>query len=130
MSRENNVGKGEIADVTSNSSFPTMFSEDLYCRHIKTRACFNFGKGLKDMTSGNKLENRLRSINHIALVSFVTNIEQYQTVIYKILTVCRFSFFTRKAMLIFNVFPSAIFPKKSIFSQAISFSPRNQFSLL
>ena len=32
---ENNVGKGEIA--------PTVFSEDLYCRHVKTRACL--GKG-------------------------------------------------------------------------------------
>ena len=30
---ENNVGKGEIAP------FPTVFSEDLYCRHVKTRAC-------------------------------------------------------------------------------------------
>ena len=34
---ENTVGKGEIAP------FPTEFSKDLYCRHIKTRACL--GKG-------------------------------------------------------------------------------------
>ena len=27
------VGKGEI------SPFPTVFSKDLYCKHIKTRAC-------------------------------------------------------------------------------------------
>ena len=25
------------------SPFPTVFSEDLYCRHIKTRACFEKG---------------------------------------------------------------------------------------
>ena len=25
------------------SSFPTVFSKDMYCRHVKTRACF--GKG-------------------------------------------------------------------------------------
>ena len=35
---ENTEGKGEIV-----SSFPTVFSEDLYLRHIKTRACL--GKG-------------------------------------------------------------------------------------
>ena len=31
---ENTVGKGEIA------SFPTVFSKDLYCRHVQTRACW------------------------------------------------------------------------------------------
>ena len=30
---ENTVGKGEI------SPFPTVFSKDLYWRHVKTRAC-------------------------------------------------------------------------------------------
>ena len=34
---ENTVGKGEIAH------FPSVFSMDLYCRHVKTRACL--GKG-------------------------------------------------------------------------------------
>ena len=34
---ENTVEKGEIAP------FPTVFSKDLYCRHIKIRACL--GKG-------------------------------------------------------------------------------------
>ena len=32
-------GKGEIAI----SSFPTVFSKELYCRHIKPKACL--GKG-------------------------------------------------------------------------------------
>ena len=32
----NTMGKGENA-------FPTVFSKDLYCRHVKTRACL--GKG-------------------------------------------------------------------------------------
>ena len=34
---ENTVGKGEIA------RFPTVFSKDLYCRHVKTRACLGQG---------------------------------------------------------------------------------------
>ena len=34
---ESIVGKGEI------SPFPTVFSKDLYCRHVKTKACL--GKG-------------------------------------------------------------------------------------
>ena len=34
---ENTVGKGEI------SPFLTVFSKDLYCRHVKSRACL--GKG-------------------------------------------------------------------------------------
>ena len=34
---ENTVGKGEIAP------FPIVFLKDLYCRHVKTRACL--GKG-------------------------------------------------------------------------------------
>ena len=34
---ENTVGKGEI------SPFPTVFSSEMYCRHVKARACL--GKG-------------------------------------------------------------------------------------
>ena len=30
--------------ITSNFSFPTVFSKDLYCRHIKTRVCLGKGK--------------------------------------------------------------------------------------
>ena len=40
---ENIVGKGEIARHEQFLLFPTMFSKDLYCRHVKTGACF--GKG-------------------------------------------------------------------------------------
>ena len=36
---ENNVGKGEAI-----YPFPTLFSKDLHCRHLRTRACL--GKGL------------------------------------------------------------------------------------
>ena len=36
-------GKGEIARYEQFLVFPTLFSKDLYRRHIKTRACF--GKG-------------------------------------------------------------------------------------
>ena len=40
---ENTVGKGEIAHYEQFLFFPTVFSTDLYCKHMKTRACF--GKG-------------------------------------------------------------------------------------
>ena len=40
---ENTVGKGEIAHYEQFLLFPTVFSKDLYCRHVKTRACV--GKG-------------------------------------------------------------------------------------
>ena len=39
---ENTVGKGEIARYEQFLLFP-LFSKDLYCRHVKTRACL--GKG-------------------------------------------------------------------------------------
>ena len=39
---ENTVGEGEIARYEQFLLFP-MFSKDLYCRHVKTRACL--GKG-------------------------------------------------------------------------------------
>ena len=40
---ENTVGKGEIARKRAISPFPTVFSKDLYCRYVKTRAFW--GKG-------------------------------------------------------------------------------------
>ena len=43
---ENIVGKGENAgyqQLRAISSFPTVFSKDLYSRHVKNRACL--GKG-------------------------------------------------------------------------------------
>ena len=42
---ENTVGKGKIACYEQFLLFPPFFSEDLNCRHVKTRACL--GKGLK-----------------------------------------------------------------------------------
>ena len=46
---ENTVGKGEIACYEQFLLFP-VFSKDLYCRQVKTRACL--GKGLsKDHNS-------------------------------------------------------------------------------
>ena len=35
---EKTVGKGEVACYEQISPFPTRFSKDLYCRHVKTRA--------------------------------------------------------------------------------------------
>ena len=43
---ENSVGKGEIACYKQFSIFPTVFSKDLYSRHIKTRACLGIIKSL------------------------------------------------------------------------------------
>ena len=40
---ENTVEKGEITRYEQFLVFPTVFSRDLYCRHVKTRACL--GKG-------------------------------------------------------------------------------------
>ena len=37
------VGNGEIVRLEEFSPFPTMFSKDLYFRHVKARACL--GKG-------------------------------------------------------------------------------------
>ena len=39
---ESTVGKGEIAPNEQFLLFP-LFSKDMYCRHVKTRACL--GKG-------------------------------------------------------------------------------------
>ena len=40
---ENTVGKGEIARYEQFLLFPTVFSKELYCRHVKTRACLEKG---------------------------------------------------------------------------------------
>ena len=40
---ENTVGKGEIAHYEQFLLFLQCFSKDLYCRHIKTRACLGMG---------------------------------------------------------------------------------------
>ena len=40
---ENTAGKCEIARYEQFLLFPQLFSKDLYCRHVKTRACL--GKG-------------------------------------------------------------------------------------
>ena len=38
-----NCGKRRNCSLRAISPFPTVFSKDLYCRHVKTRACL--GKG-------------------------------------------------------------------------------------
>ena len=40
---ENTVGKGDIAHYEQFLLFFTVFSKDLYCRHVRTKACL--GKG-------------------------------------------------------------------------------------
>ena len=39
----NTVGKEEIAHNKAISPFPTEFSKELYCRHVKTRPCLGEG---------------------------------------------------------------------------------------
>ena len=36
---ENTVGKRRNCSLRAISPFPAVFSKDLYCRHVKTRAC-------------------------------------------------------------------------------------------
>ena len=36
---ENTVGIGEIARNRAISRFPTVFTNDVYCRYVKTKAC-------------------------------------------------------------------------------------------
>ena len=43
---ENTVGKRRNCSLQAISPFPTGFSKELYCRHIKTRVFFG-GEGLK-----------------------------------------------------------------------------------
>ena len=46
---ENTVGIGEIARYQAAiSPFPTVFSKDLYCRHVQTIKAF-WGKGLNNI---------------------------------------------------------------------------------
>ena len=40
---ENTWGKRRNYSLRAISPFPTVFSKDLYCRHIKTRACLEKG---------------------------------------------------------------------------------------
>ena len=40
---KNTVGKGKIACYEQISPFPTVFSKELYCKHVKNRVCL--GKG-------------------------------------------------------------------------------------
>ena len=51
---ENTVGKGEIARYEQFPLFPTVFSKDLNCRHVKPRACL--GKSSDDEQAANKQE--------------------------------------------------------------------------
>ena len=44
---ENTVGKGEIARYEQFLLFP-VFSKDLYCKHVKTRACLGKDQRLAD----------------------------------------------------------------------------------
>ena len=44
---ENTVGKRRSCSLQAISPFPTVFSKDLNCRHVKARACLE--KGEKDL---------------------------------------------------------------------------------
>ena len=53
---ENNVGKGEIARYEQFSPFPSLFLKDLYCRHVKTRACLGKVNGEKKSKSSSSCQ--------------------------------------------------------------------------
>ena len=40
---ENTVGKKRNCSLQAISPFPTVFSKDLYSKHVKTRACLGMG---------------------------------------------------------------------------------------
>ena len=42
--RVENTGKRRYCSLRAISPFPTAFSKNLYCRHVKTRACSGKGK--------------------------------------------------------------------------------------
>ena len=44
---ENNVGKKRNCLLQAISPIPTTFSKDLYCRHVKTRACLGKSQTLQ-----------------------------------------------------------------------------------
>ena len=46
--------KGEIVRYEQFPPFPTVFSKDLYCRHVKTKACL--GKGERKYRKKTKSE--------------------------------------------------------------------------
>ena len=60
-------GKRRNCSLRAISPFPTVFSKELYCRHVKTRACL--GKGLKTIQSINQPvglpENSRKSVHFI-----------------------------------------------------------------
>ena len=56
---ENTVGKpGEIAHDEQFLLFPTVFSKDLFCRHVKTRACRKRVKFLYQIIKSWTCQNR------------------------------------------------------------------------
>ena len=64
---ENTVGKRRNCSLRAISSFPDVFSKDLYYRHVKTRACL--GKDKQDIFILNlhtmeKNKSRSVSTNH------------------------------------------------------------------
>ena len=62
MSRKHR-GKRRNCSLRAISPFPTVFSKDLYCRHVKTRACF--GKTLLNKTTLTTLYQIIRTFNNL-----------------------------------------------------------------
>ena len=42
------TGKKRNCSLQAISPFPAVFSKDLYCRHVKTRACLGKGEALSE----------------------------------------------------------------------------------
>ena len=60
---ENTVGKGRNCSIHAIPPFPAVFPKDLYCRHVKTRACL--GKDYIEHTTCFCRYYKLRSELHV-----------------------------------------------------------------
>ena len=58
-------GKRRNCSLRAISSFPTVFSKDFYCRHVKTRVCLGKGLGLPTLKIG--IFNRFISFISVVL---------------------------------------------------------------
>ena len=64
-------GKRRNCSLWEVSPFPTVFSNDFYCRHVKTRACF--GKGYTNLNSCANfwIKNIIKDLYNSADIKFV-----------------------------------------------------------
>ena len=86
--RRKHCGKRRNCSLRAISPFPTVFSKDLYCRHVKTRACLGKGYGLSIYYTTN--------ISHYlqTAVDFIPILTLYHTILCVLTTLRKKSFET------------------------------------